>query len=81
MAKKSKRSWKDLSPKMRALIIVAATVQIGLISVAHADISRRPAEQIRGPKRMWRLISLVNFVGPLTYFAAGRRPAGDVAGR
>lgn len=81
MAKKSKRSWKELSPKARALIIAAATLQIALISVAHADISRRPAEEIRGPKRMWRLISLINFVGPLTYFAAGRRPTEELAGR
>ena len=40
------------------------------------DIRRRPASQIRGSKRMWIIAAvLVNSagVGPLSYFAFGRR--------
>lgn len=77
----AKRSWRELPPKTRRLIVAAGIVQVTLIGIAHADISRRPAEEIRGPKRLWRLISLVNFVGPLTYFVAGRRRPGELAAR
>jgi hypothetical protein len=35
---------------------------------------RRPGEQIRGSKKLWTAAAFVNFVGPLAYFAFGRRP-------
>ncbi|GAA3760411.1 hypothetical protein GCM10022240_11330 [Microbacterium kribbense] len=70
-----KRRWRELSTGARTAIVMAAVVQIGLIGLAHGDLSRRTDDQVRGPKRMWRLISLVNFVGPITYFLVGREPA------
>jgi Phospholipase_D-nuclease N-terminal len=33
----------------------------------------RPSEQVRGSKKLWAMAALVNFVGPLAYFAFGRR--------
>ena len=56
--------------------IAAAIVQLSLLVAAQTDISRRPAAQIRGSKAMWRLATLVNFIGPATYFTFGvkRRP-------
>ena len=56
--------------------IAAAIVQLSLLVAAQTDITRRPAEQIRGSKAMWRLATLVNFVGPASYFTFGvkRRP-------
>lgn len=69
----AKRKWSELSPKARKLIIVGGIAQVALISIAHADISRRTPEQVRGPKRMWRLLTLINFAGPIAYFVAGRR--------
>ncbi|WNG85315.1 hypothetical protein C6A87_015205 [Mycobacterium sp. ITM-2016-00317] len=36
------------------------------------DLTRRPASQIRGPKALWRALSVVRPVGPLAYFAFGR---------
>ena len=52
-------------------------VQLSLLVAAQRDITRRPAEQIRGSKAMWRMATLVNFVGPGSYFTFGvkRRPA------
>ena len=47
--------------------------QLALLAAAQRDISRRPAEQIRGPKALWRLATLVNFIGPGSYFAFGRK--------
>lgn len=48
-------------------------VQLGLLITALLDIYRRPAEEIRGRKLLWALISFVNFVGPIAYFLVGRR--------
>jgi Phospholipase_D-nuclease N-terminal len=44
-----------------------------LAAAALLDLRRRPSEQVRGSKRLWAVATLVNFVGPLAYFAFGRR--------
>jgi hypothetical protein len=68
-----KKSWKELSPMARVGTIAAATVQLALLVAAQRDISRRPAEQIRGSKALWRAVTLINFIGPGSYFAFGRK--------
>lgn len=82
MAKRSKmkarkKSWKELSPMAKFGTITAAVVQLSLLIAAQRDISHRPAEEIRGSKALWRAATLINFVGPGTYFTVGvkRRPA------
>ncbi|MEI6775637.1 MAG: PLDc N-terminal domain-containing protein [Chloroflexales bacterium] len=65
--------WFDLPPAQRRLIIALASLQISLLAAALYDIARRPAEQINGSKAAWAAASLVSFVGPLAYFAWGRR--------
>jgi len=54
-------------------VVLAAVVQLALLGAALADLRRRDAGQLNGPRWMWVLLSFVNFVGPLTYFAVGRR--------
>lgn len=68
----SKKTWGELSPARRAGVIAVGVAQLVLLTMAQRDISRRPAELIRGPKAAWRLASLVNFVGPMGYFIFGR---------
>jgi len=51
--------------------MTAAVVQFSLLIAAQRDISRRPAEEIRGSKAFWRLATLINFVGPGSYFTLG----------
>jgi len=81
MAKRSKmkapkKTWKELSPMAKFGTITAALVQISLLVTAQRDISRRPAEEIRGSKALWRAATLINFVGPGSYFTFGvKRPA------
>ena len=68
--------WGDLSERSRRLIIAAAIGEAVLKTAVLIDIRRRPASQIRGSKRMWIIAAvLVNSagVGPLSYFAFGRR--------
>ena len=71
------RRWSDLSDRSRRLIIAAAITEAVLKTGVLIDLKRRPASQIRGSKRMWIVAAvLVNSagVGPLSYFAFGRRP-------
>jgi hypothetical protein len=37
------------------------------------DIQQRPAQQIRGSKRLWRLLSAANTLGSASYWLVGRR--------
>lgn len=51
------------------------------VLVAHAaittltwrDLRRRPAEEVRGSKRLWRVVSAMNTVGSVAYLAVGRK--------
>jgi hypothetical protein len=65
--------WLDLSPRQRALLGAAAAAELTLKITALVDIQRRPAERIRGPKALWRAALAVNLLGPVSYFAFGRR--------
>jgi hypothetical protein len=68
--------WKDLSPRTRRLLSVAATVEGALKVAALIDLKRRPATQVRGPKWAWALaITVANSAGlvPVLYFVRGRR--------
>jgi len=72
--------WNDLSERNRRLVIAAAIGEAVLKTAVIIDIRRRPASQIRGSKRMWIIAAvLLNSagVGPLSYFAFGRRRQGE----
>jgi hypothetical protein len=72
------RRWSDLSKRERRLIGVAGVAAAGLLAAALIDLRRRPASQVRGPKRIWATAVLIQQpFGPLSYFAFGRRPAGS----
>lgn len=62
-----------LSPRQRAGIGLLAVIELGAKVAAARDIQRRPADQMRGSKLLWRLALLVNTFGPLSYFLWGRR--------
>jgi len=69
---RGRRRWRDLNPGRRGLVVALAAVQLALMGAMHRDLLRRPASEVRGPKRMWFVFSFVNFVGPIAYFAVGR---------
>lgn len=68
-----KQRFRDLPAGRQRLIAAAAVMQFSLLAAALIDIWRRPADQIRGPKRLWAGLSFLNFVGPVSYFVFGRR--------
>ncbi|MGV9827476.1 MULTISPECIES: PLDc N-terminal domain-containing protein [unclassified Gordonia (in: high G+C Gram-positive bacteria)] len=68
-----KKRFSQLPARSRAVIIFGAVLQFGLQALALRDLKRRPAGQVRGPKKAWVAASFVNFIGPIAYLALGRR--------
>ena len=68
-----KKRWEDLSGAQKGAIVLTGVVQLGLLTAALVDIYRRPAEEIRGAKRLWTAAAFINYVGPISYFLFGRR--------
>ena len=67
------RRWEDLSPtEQRAIIAVGLLTTLWQLAMLW-DLSRRPAEDVRGSKRAWVLASFVRPVGQIAYYAWGRR--------
>ena len=54
--------------------MVGGAVQLGLAGSAWWDLSRRPAEAVRGTKTAWAFVIGINFIGPLLYLRFGRKP-------
>jgi hypothetical protein len=59
-------------------IVVAVSVWAVVTPFLWRDLHRRPADQIRGPKWLWVILS-ANLSGTVAYFLFGRRPAPDGA--
>ena len=69
-------SWHDLSPRSRRLITVAATSEGALKVWALADLARRPANEVNGPKLVWAgALTVVSSAGllPVAYLVLGRK--------
>jgi hypothetical protein len=71
--RKKKKSFKQMSPAQRVATIVSIVLSLGLVTAAERDLHRRDPDDVRGDKRLWRLVSL-NALGALAYFRWGRRP-------
>ncbi len=71
----TKKEWSDLSPQKQATVSMVGLIQVALLAAALIDIRRRPAEQIKGSKKLWTLVAFINFVGPIAYFVLGRKRA------
>jgi hypothetical protein len=69
------QQWSELNPRVRRLIVAGAAVEGAFKIAALIDIKRRPAEQIRGGKKVWTAGMLLNSAGliPASYFVWGRR--------
>lgn len=69
----ARKRWSDLTDAEKTAILIAASVQLSLAATAWIDLARRPRELVHGPKPLWAAAIAVNFVGPISYFAVGRR--------
>ncbi|MFN8639836.1 MAG: PLDc N-terminal domain-containing protein [Dehalococcoidia bacterium] len=68
-----RRRRRALGRRKRFPLAIMGLIQFALLVAAQIDLLRRPDAAVRGPKWAWRAATLVNFVGPLAYFALGRR--------
>jgi len=69
----SKKKWSHLTVAQKRIIYVAGAAEVVATAAALRDLARRPANQVRGPKAAWVVAFFVQPVGPLAYFAAGKR--------
>ena len=46
---------------------------MGLLAAALWDLAHRKPEEVRGDRRMWAGLVFINWIGPIAYFAIGRR--------
>jgi hypothetical protein len=65
--------WSEMGPGQRAAVLIVGSVELALTVTALVDLIRRPADQVRGDKRLWALGVLVQPVGPIAYLAWGAR--------
>ncbi len=72
LQRRARKQWRHLSVPQRTTVIAGGVVELTLFALAQIDIGRREPDEIRGSKLMWRLISLVSFIGPILYFTVGR---------
>jgi hypothetical protein len=69
----TRKKWSELSDRNRRLITILGVIEGVLLVATLVDIRRRPADQIKGSKRMWTALAFVNIIGPIAYFVFGRR--------
>ena len=68
-----KKRWSDLSAAQKGAVVISGATQLGLMAATLVDIYRRPADEIRGNKKLWTAAAFVNFIGPISYFVFGRK--------
>ncbi|WAL68946.1 PLD nuclease N-terminal domain-containing protein [Amycolatopsis cynarae] len=73
-----KKKWSELSRPQRTALAAAAALQFGLAGTAWWDLSRRPADAVRGSKAVWAFVIGINFFGPLAYLRFGRKQSAQL---
>ncbi|MCL2514845.1 MAG: PLDc N-terminal domain-containing protein [Microbacteriaceae bacterium] len=73
MSRTEKKKFSDLSTPAQVGTVLLGIAQVSFAALAFVDLAGRPAEEIKGPKPLWIPVILVNWVGPATYFLAGRK--------
>jgi hypothetical protein len=68
-----KKRWADLSAMQRIGILIGATIQFGLLAGGLWDLAHRKPDEVRGDRRFWAGFMFVNWIGPVSYFAYGRK--------
>ncbi|HMK11530.1 MAG TPA: hypothetical protein VK461_08125 [Acidimicrobiales bacterium] len=79
---RTKKRWDDLSPAQQRAIMAVAMVEAALKAAMLLDLKRRPAEQVRGSKRLWAMSTVINSAGviPIAYFVFGRQRDASLGG-
>jgi hypothetical protein len=69
------KRWGELSPWTRRLLAAGVAVEGGLKIAVLADLRKRPAAEVKGPKLAWAAAMLLNTFGvlPAVYLLYGRK--------
>lgn len=54
-------------------LVVGVALELAAKISTWADLRRRPARDVRGPKWAWALAQFINGLGPAAYWMFGRR--------
>lgn len=73
---RSKKQFRDYSPPQQLVLGLLIAVSLLLVGVAERDLQHRPADRVRGPKLLWRLVCL-NALGSAAYLRWGRSAAAE----
>ena len=65
--------FNDLSTPARVSLLAGVAAELAAKIGAWVDLSRRPADKVRGPKWAWALAQFINGIGPAAYWAVGRK--------
>ena len=57
-----------------ALIVALGVIEFGLLAAAWIVLFRTPTARLTLPKWAWAVLCVVQFVGPIAFFAVGRKP-------
>lgn len=68
-----RKGWGELSKQQKRGIGLAGIVQFSLLLFVLQDWFRRPEDELRGRKKLWFPVLFVNFIGPISYLAVGRK--------
>lgn len=69
----AKQKWSDLTTMQKRAIGVGGALEAVMTLAALRDLSSRRGDEVRGPKAAWVLALVVQPIGPIAYFVAGRR--------
>ena len=73
MGLREKKKWTDLTPTQQKAVVFLGAAEMVLTVFATADLYRRDASRVRGPKALWASAFVVQPFGPLAYLMAGRK--------
>jgi hypothetical protein len=59
----------------KVVLAVIAVVHVAVTTLTWRDLRRRPATDVRGNKKAWRVASAMNTGGSAAYWIFGRRRA------
>ena len=71
--KAGKKSWSDMTPTQKRIVVVAGVAEVALTTWCLRDLKQRDAAMVRGPKALWAPALSVQPVGPIAYLVWGRK--------
>jgi hypothetical protein len=75
------KRWTDLSMGQKTAVVMFLMVDLALLLTAVWDLRHRSAEELRGDRRLWSGLVLIDIFGPIAYFTIGRKSFGETLSR